>query len=83
MHAPLKPAPETPDPDHVTLPPAETISEELGLDQEQYWEILMGFIDDKKEEVAYEDCRKVKFGAGDCIEHWKEVFKRNGGKFKF
>lgn len=38
---------------------------------------------DKKEEIDYEDCRKVKFGARDCVEHWKEVFKLNGGKFKF
>ena len=50
-HAGQKPVPETPDPDYVTLPPVETIAEDLGLDQEQYWEILAGFIDDKKKDM--------------------------------
>jgi len=48
-YAGLKPASEAPD--HVTLPPVETIAEELGLDQEQYWEILMEFIEDKKKDM--------------------------------
>jgi len=50
-HAPPKPAPKTPGLDHVTLPSLEAIAEDLGLDQEQYWEILMGFIDDKKKDM--------------------------------
>jgi len=47
----LKPAPETPDPDQVILPPVQTISEELGLDQEQYLEILTEFIEEKKKNM--------------------------------
>jgi CheY-like chemotaxis protein/HPt (histidine-containing phosphotransfer) domain-containing protein len=48
-HTGLRPASEAPD--HATLPPVETIAEELGLDQEQYWEILMEFIEDKKKDI--------------------------------
>jgi len=51
-HTSRKPPPETPGPDHVTLPPLEAIAEELGLDEEQYGEILMDFIEDKKKDMA-------------------------------
>jgi CheY-like chemotaxis protein/HPt (histidine-containing phosphotransfer) domain-containing protein/anti-sigma regulatory factor (Ser/Thr protein kinase) len=47
----LKPGPDIPGPDQVTLPSAETIAEELGLDQEEYWEILTAFIEDKKRDM--------------------------------
>jgi len=43
---------ETPVPDHVILPPVQTITEEMGLDQEQYLEILMEFIEDKKKDMT-------------------------------
>ena len=46
-----KSAQEMPDRDQVILPPIEIISEELGLDQEQYWEILTGFIEEKKKDM--------------------------------
>ena len=37
---------------------------------------------DRKEESDYGDCRKVKFGARDCVEHWKEILKRSDARFK-
>jgi L-2-amino-thiazoline-4-carboxylic acid hydrolase len=37
---------------------------------------------DRKEESDYGDCRKVKFGARDCVQHWKEVLKRTDARFK-
>lgn len=51
-HTSRKPAPETPYPDHVTLPSLEAVAEELGLDEAQYGEILMDFIEDKKKDMA-------------------------------
>jgi CheY-like chemotaxis protein/HPt (histidine-containing phosphotransfer) domain-containing protein len=50
-HVGRKSAQEMPDWDQVILPPIEIISEELGLDQEQYWEILTGFIEEKKKDM--------------------------------
>jgi len=47
----VKREPEVPGPDQMTLPPVETIAEELGLDQEQYRGILMEFIEDKKKDM--------------------------------
>lgn len=46
-----KPAQEMPDSDQMSLPPIKTITEELGLDQEQYLEILTGFIEEKKKDM--------------------------------
>lgn len=46
-----KPAQEMPDSDQVPLPPIESITEELGLDQEQYLEILTDFIEEKKKDM--------------------------------
>lgn len=37
--------------------------------------------DDRKEESDYGDCRKVKFGARDCVEHWKEILRRSDARF--
>ncbi len=42
---------ETPDSGQMSLPPIKTITEELGLDEEQYLEILMGFIEEKKKDM--------------------------------
>jgi len=50
-HTGLKPAAETSDSDHVALPQIKTIAEDLGLDRDQYWEILVDFIDDKKKDI--------------------------------
>jgi len=50
-YAAVKRESEIPDSDQVILPPIETIAEELGLDQEQYWEILTGFIEEKKKDM--------------------------------
>jgi len=47
-YAPVERDPEIPHPDQVILPSERTVTEELGLDQEQYLEILMGFIEEKK-----------------------------------
>ena len=46
-HTGLKPAPETPDPDYLALPP-EAIAKNPGLEQEQYLEIRTEFIEEKK-----------------------------------
>ena len=50
-YAPVKREPEIPDPDQVILPSERTIIEELGLDQEQYLEILMEFIEAKRTDM--------------------------------
>ena len=47
-YAPVERDPEIPDPDQVILPSERTVTEELGLDQAQYLEILTGFIEEKK-----------------------------------
>jgi len=46
-----KPTQEMPDLNQVPLPPIKTITEELGLDREQYWEILTDFIEEKKKDM--------------------------------
>ena len=48
---------EIPDSDQMSLPSIKTITEELGLDQEQYLEILTGFIEEKKKDM--EDLEKA------------------------
>ena len=37
---------------------------------------------DEKKESDYGDCRKVKFGARDCVQHWKEMLRRSDARFK-
>jgi CheY-like chemotaxis protein len=50
-YAPLKRDPEIPDPDQMILPSERTVTEELGLDLEQYLEILTEFIEEKKKDM--------------------------------
>ena len=50
-YAPLKRDPEIPDPDPMILPSERTVTEELGLDLEQYLEILKGFLEEKKKDM--------------------------------
>ena len=50
-YAALKPEAEIPGPHHTPLPSMEIITEDLGLNQEQYREILKGFIEDKRKDM--------------------------------